>query len=541
VTIVTRAEPSCPVCPSGVNVVFVELEEALEWRWMTEQAVDALNVLREFAHLAPKVGVVHYSQEVRRRLELTSNIGRARGPLMEPVFGALSGSGIVDVAVQEALSMLRKERGVGTQQGDRRCEFVILFTWSKYHPTHEPPFLRAAAAAQRDGVTLFVGCPTGNIAGFCELPSRMVRPGNYTAYPEAGRLAGMVRRSMDELEEGFTLASLELTHVLARELQFIEGSGSMSPTTVVNLGDGRTELRWALGTRSVPLAPYTVTYAAMPLAAGRFEITGTMTLTDGESKSRELIMPSVAVTVAGPCVTPTTEPTPTATVTPHTPIPTSTATASPTATPLPPPRSIYLPILNREELCARPVLMDVVLVLDVSSSMQEETPSKLAMATDAIRAFLNRLELTDQAALVTFAGEATVVQRLTTDTALVSRALEGVHTGETTRLDLGIVAAHGELTSSRSRRGATKVMIVLTDGIPNPVPGAVALEKAEAAKNGGANVFTIGLGNDVDGGLLKAIASAPEWYYEAPSPDELMAIYARLPETVPCGPESYWP
>jgi Ca-activated chloride channel family protein len=185
--------------------------------------------------------------------------------------------------------------------------------------------------------------------------------------------------------------------------------------------------------------------------------------------------------------------------------------------------------------------MDVALVLDVSSSMLDEAPSKLARATEAIRVFLERLDQNDQVALVTFAGDASVVHRLTSDTDLVSQALAAVQTGETTRLDLGIEAAHGELAGSRSRSSATKVMVVLTDGIPNPVPGSVALEKAIAAKQIGINLFTIGLGSDVDGALLRGMASVPEWYYEAPTADALMAIYSRLPEYVPCGEDAYWP
>jgi hypothetical protein len=67
------------------------------------------------------------------------------------------------------------------------------------------------------------------------------------------------------------------------------------------------------------------------------------------------------------------------------------------------------------------------------------------------------------------------------------------------------------------------------------------LAKAVAAKDGGITVFAIGLGRDVDGSLLRAIASTPGMYYEAPSADDLLAIYSRLPETVPCGPDAYWP
>jgi Ca-activated chloride channel family protein len=185
--------------------------------------------------------------------------------------------------------------------------------------------------------------------------------------------------------------------------------------------------------------------------------------------------------------------------------------------------------------------MDIGLVLDVSSSMLQESPSKLFRATEAIRALMGRLNPGDQVSLITFAGEAVVAQQLTADTSLVSQALDRVQPGETTRLDLGVEAAHRELVSARSRSVATAVMVILTDGVPNPVPGSVALEKAAAAKQAAIKLFTVGLGSDADGALLRAMASVPEWYYVAPSADDLMAIYAGLPEYVPCGPGSYWP
>jgi hypothetical protein len=78
-------------------------------------------------------------------------------------------------------------------------------------------------------------------------------------------------------------------------------------------------------------------------------------------------------------------------------------------------------------------------------------------------------------------------------------------------------------------------MVILTDGVPNPAPGSVALEKAAAARQAAIKLFTVGLGSDADGALLRAMASVPEWYYEAPSADDLMAIYSGLPEYLPCG------
>jgi hypothetical protein len=265
-TIVARVDPICPVCPNGVNVVFVQSENTLEFRWMREQSVEALNALIQYSTFMPEVGVVHYGEDVRRRLELTPNLGQARGPLTEPGLG--NGYGDWEGAAREALDMLREARGLG-QPSDEQCEFVIFFATSKPYPEQGAAMLRAAQAIHREGVALFVGCP-GPPPQYCQHTRRMPQnPSYYTETPEGGKLASMVRRSMDALEGNATLHSLELTQLLAAGLNYITGSASVSPTALVNLDDGRTELRWVLGTRNVPVAPQTVTYMAMPLAQGQ--------------------------------------------------------------------------------------------------------------------------------------------------------------------------------------------------------------------------------------------------------------------------------
>jgi hypothetical protein len=53
-------------------------------------------------------------------------------------------------------------------------------------------------------------------------------------------------------------------------------------------------------------------------------------------------------------------------------------------------------------------------------------------------------------------------------------------------------------------------------------------------------VFTIGLGADVDHGLLSQCATHPGLYYAAPTADDLEAIYLQLLRHIPCDPSVYW-
>lgn len=77
-------------------------------------------------------------------------------------------------------------------------------------------------------------------------------------------------------------------------------------------------------------------------------------------------------------------------------------------------------------------------------------------------------------------------------------------------------------------------MIVLTDGRANPVPVSVAEDEARHAKDAGIVMFTVGLGSDLDTNALRAIASRPEWFYTAPSAEDLEGIYRGIAVEIPC-------
>jgi len=105
-----------------------------------------------------------------------------------------------------------------------------------------------------------------------------------------------------------------------------------------------------------------------------------------------------------------------------------------------------------------------------------------------------------------------------------------------TNIGAGVNEAIEELTSERARPGtaAAKVVILLTDGKPNvnesdatvgnnhPEAIAWATDRADAAKDLGMTVYTIGVGGDVDEDLLQDLASSPYHYFfadNAPDPE----------------------
>ena len=260
-----------------------------------------------------------------------------------------------------------------------------------------------------------------------------------------------------------------------------------------------------------------------------------------------------------PTFTPTSTPTPTDTPTPtSTPTPTHTPTPTPTPTPVPLP--IYLPQALRNLCVPRVGGADVVLVLDLSTSMQRETRdgrTKLESALAAAGDFVGRLDLGDgdegiarpvgdlsggdRAALVGFNSEGWVEVPLTDDRAALESGLERLRarTSPGTRLDLAFSTA-GEALASGARGGdALPVVIVLTDGLPSEVPTPaprgtqeeMVLAAADALKaTTGARVFTIGLGlsDDVLDALLRQAATRPGDFYFAPDGEDLAGIYREI-------------
>lgn len=241
-------------------------------------------------------------------------------------------------------------------------------------------------------------------------------------------------------------------------------------------------------------------------------------LTDGWGKRHRIDFPLPVIEVIAPT------PTPSATL----PGPTATPTLPPTLTPEPSvPGTVYLPWLGKNLCWPKNAALDLVLVLDSSSSMEGD---KLAAATAAIQRFFDLARLEpgkDRAALVTFDAQARRLQGLTSDPALLARALAGVQSGLGTRIDRGLVEALAVLDEERRTEGALPVVVLLSDGQQDEDIQA-ARAAGDAARLAGYEVYTIGLGDDVDAVLLGELASGPDHYQAAPSEADLEAIYADI-------------
>lgn len=139
----------------------------------------------------------------------------------------------------------------------------------------------------------------------------------------------------------------------------------------------------------------------------------------------------------------------------------------------------------------------IVLAVDVSSSMLAEdfAPSnRLDVAREQSVAFLRGREF-DRIGLVAFAGEALTRMPITVDYAVLEEAVRSLRVGELedgTAIGTAIATAANRL---RRAPGASKVIVLLTDG-ENTRGMLDPRTAAEAAASVGVKIYTIGVGTE---------------------------------------------
>jgi Mg-chelatase subunit ChlD len=353
----------------------------------------------------------------------------------------------------------------------------------------------------------------------------------------------------DRLEETFLhivndllevdLATLSVEDEIPNNMRYLAGSASPAPSDV----NGQT-IRWEW--KDAPATGVTMTYRVEPLEVGIWptntQALGRFVDSLGRVGSISFPVPTVEVRALPtptqtPTHTPTPSPTHTSTGTP-TPTPTATATSTPTSTPRPL-RPAYLPFVLRERCDPTVKSADVVLVIDVSSSMRAPTRDggmpKHEAAARAARNFVSRMRRgKDQVAVVVFSDRAEVLSPLNAGLGTAMAALDTLPQKEGTRIDAGLLMAVAELSSPSRKPENSAAILLLTDGQPTRGDVSDVLDAGREARSRGIAVFTIGLGADVNPELLKELAGTSGRYYGAPQAEDLEAIYEQIAWTVPC-------
>ena len=183
---------------------------------------------------------------------------------------------------------------------------------------------------------------------------------------------------------------------------------------------------------------------------------------------------------------------------------------------------------------------DVLLGIDLSGSMNNDQAAPPQPVTDALAAaatFVSNLGPSDQVGVVSFASEADLVQTLTPAGTAVTDQITALTISPTeesgvTNTSAAIITAASELLSVRHNDNARRALVLLTDGLPtaggiNEATAAARTAAADLARSG-ADVYIIGLGEQVDQAFVQSIASSPSKAYIAPNRAQLQQIYAEI-------------
>lgn len=423
--------------------------------------------------------------------ELTQPLTDDAAAVIRGVAQARAGGG-TDIA--EALAEAGAELAGPRAQPDAR-KAVVLLTDGKPDGGQDPRgrTLAQADALRRSGVLVFA------IGLGADVDRALLRQvagdaSRYFEAPSAAELAAIYRLIARRLLADLLLRTVAVEDEVPANMRYVQGSAQPAADW-----DGRT-LRWRLD--GVPTSGLLLRYRLEPLQAGVWptNVRAAARYTDGVGFIGELPFPVPTVKVTGGL-------------------------------------KAYLPLAFQRS-CPKQ-RSDVVLVLDTSSSMDESAtpggPSKMAAARAAAGTFLDLLALPeDRAAVVGFNDQATVAADFSGDRAALRRALENLPRATGTRIDRGLEAA-ARLMGGASRDPArTPVLILLTDGRTAGGTEAAARQTAKALRDGGTALLTIGLGADVDGGLLIELAGDASRYSYAPDQTALDGIYQLLAWSLPC-------
>lgn len=183
---------------------------------------------------------------------------------------------------------------------------------------------------------------------------------------------------------------------------------------------------------------------------------------------------------------------------------------------------------------------DVVLAIDLSGSMNNDSDNPPQPLTDALNAasdFVHGLKDDDQVSVVTFATNASVSTELTNLHGAVANSITGLTIDETeeagfTNTVEALKIAAKELGSERHNGNARRVLVLLTDGLPT-APGeedvvAEAIVESLNLQDDNIEIYAIGLGEGSDKNFISGMASDETNAYFAPTGADLASIYSEI-------------
>jgi tight adherence protein C len=151
--------------------------------------------------------------------------------------------------------------------------------------------------------------------------------------------------------------------------------------------------------------------------------------------------------------------------------------------------------------------LSVVLVVDTSGSMEGD---KLRLAQEAGAAFIAALQPQDEVALLPFNSQVGPAVPFTTDKAQATAALTALTPGGNTHLYDALFAAATLINKVPAQN--RQAIVLLTDGRDTGSKEGT-LSSMTAARQAGALVYTISVGDDADGDVLTALSEPTGGHY----------------------------
>ncbi len=167
--------------------------------------------------------------------------------------------------------------------------------------------------------------------------------------------------------------------------------------------------------------------------------------------------------------------------------------------------------------------LDVMLNLDSSGSMRSN--DRQGYRKTAAKSFIDALIEGDRVGVVDFDSYARLYQSLTADYPAAKAAVDRVNSSGGTNIGRAIALSNRELIDNGDPEHL-KATVLLTDG-----QGSYNSSLTRQAKEAGITIYTIGLGNGADEGLLRSIAEGTGGaYYPVTSAEDLPEVFRRIAE-----------
>lgn len=543
---------TCPAARPIHLVIAVDRSQSIE-PLLPDVRKSARDVLSQLDWSIPgtMVAVISHGFKVKVEADWTDQPSKAQGGVNGVKYDAGDLGENPPLAIDEAVRMFTKVRNdPKTGKPLSAIEIVILYGdgCDPSVPSCPGAANRASGAAAGQGVKVATVCYESGPRANCQDYRAISNPQTLAFKAPAGRLPSTVR-DLQEEGRGVTVASVSLKDILPPVLRLVSGSANPPPA----VAGQQLDFSWAnVAPGAVLTATYRVSSTAVGQTPNRTADSAVVLVDSTTRESLPVAVPADLLDVTGPCAPPTA----TATPVPPTPVPsdtpaisptpaptdTPTATTPPTATATTPsrPGTIWLPVVARGVCLPKDIRSDVALVIDASSSMRELSGgvAKIDAAKAAARAFVALLKGGDRAAVIGFNTGVAVAATLSADAAALNAAIDGIQTADGTRIDLALDAA-AEALPPAGDPARQRIIVLLTDGRASTTDEAV-LAAAGRAKDG-RKIFAIGLGDDIDRDLLRAVATSGALYREAPTAADLAGVYADIAGTLPCPGGALWP